>query len=195
MIAYLPNVTLSSGAQFQFGTSSNVAGTPPTTSVIAFEANSICFDGYFGTQLTAFDYGASITLICDGINWHIFSMTGEWALDGMALSKQMLVANPIAGIIRADFDNGKIFTNEGSAVLAVMSLPAPYAGLYYDFYVENINGIQIQALAGHTIRIGTSVSTAGGTATNSAIGSSVRLIAINATQWVAVFFAGTWTLA
>lgn len=83
-------------------------------------------------------------------------------------------------------DSNKIFTNEGAAALGVFNLPTAVAGLRYTFIVQDADGIQVVANAGDTIRIGSLVSAAAGNASATDIGSVLELIAINATEWIAI---------
>ena len=87
------------------------------------------------------------------------------------------------------------YTNEGAAAQIVVNLPAAAAGLTFEFIVQDADGIQVDAQAGDTIRLGASVSSSGGTATSTTIGSTLRLIAINATEWIATSIVGTWVTA
>jgi len=87
------------------------------------------------------------------------------------------------------------YTNEGAGAQIVFNLPAAAAGLNYRFIVQNANGIQVKANGTNTIRLASAVSTAGGTATSTTIGSSITLVAINATEWMAREIVGTWVTA
>jgi len=102
------------------------------------------------------------------------------------------VSSPVT--VSAD-DTGKVFSNEGAAALAVYNLPAAAAGLTYTFVVQDADGIQIDAQAGDTIRLATSVSSSGGTATSTDIGSALILVALNATEWMARSIVGAWVTA
>jgi hypothetical protein len=89
-------------------------------------------------------------------------------------------------------DSGTYFTNEGAAGLITFNLPVAVAGYIYTFIVENVNGIAITAFAGDTIRFGGTVTATGGTITSTTIGSTITLVSINATEWIAVSLIGTW---
>lgn len=91
-------------------------------------------------------------------------------------------------------DNRKAFTNEGAAAQIVFNLPAAVAGLEYTFIVQDADGIQIVAAAGDTINLAGTVSAAAGNATSTTPGSSITLLAINATEWVAISALGTWII-
>lgn len=77
-----------------------------------------------------------------------------------------------------------------------VTLPSATDGLEFHFYFSGTEAsLTITAAAGDTIRIGPNVSSSGGTATTTAEGSYLALVAINDTEWVAQSMVGTWTLA
>jgi hypothetical protein len=92
-------------------------------------------------------------------------------------------------------DSGKVYTNEGASAQIVFNLPAAAVDLNYTFIVQDADGIQIVAATGDTIRIAASVTPAAGNISTTTIGNTVKLIAINATEWIAVFYVGTWTVS
>ncbi len=92
-------------------------------------------------------------------------------------------------------DNGKVFTNEGAAGSIAFTLPAAAAGYKVTFVVQAAFALVITAGAGDTIRIGGAVSAAAGTATSADVGSSITLVAINATEWVSLGREGNWAIA
>lgn len=86
-----------------------------------------------------------------------------------------------------------IFTNEGSSAKNYHTLPAASSGLSFTFIVQDTDGIRIVANAGDTIRTATVVSATAGYTESTTIGSSVILVAINATEWMATSIVGVWT--
>lgn len=91
-------------------------------------------------------------------------------------------------------DSGKVFTNEGASSIVTFNLPTAVAGLEYTFVVQDADGLTVVASAGDTIRIATAVSAVAGNISATAIGATVRLVAINATEWVSVATNGTITV-
>jgi hypothetical protein len=87
------------------------------------------------------------------------------------------------------------FTNEGATALINFSLPTAAANLLYTFTVQDADGIKITAAAGDTIRWGANVTAAAGNITSTTIGASITLLAINATEWMAISLveAASWT--
>jgi len=88
----------------------------------------------------------------------------------------------------------KVLTNEGSAAKNYHTLPSAAAGLQFTFIVQDADGLRVTAAAGDTIRIGETVSKAGGFAESTVVGSALVLAAVNATEWIALSATGTWDL-
>ena len=75
------------------------------------------------------------------------------------------------------------------------NLPTAAAGLTYTFVVQVAQNLRVTAASGDTIRVAGSVSAAAGNIVNAVVGSTVTLLAINATEWIALGTpAGTWTV-
>ena len=92
-------------------------------------------------------------------------------------------------------DQDKLFTNEGAGGLVNFTLPTAASGLRFSFYCQNANLIRVTANAGDTIRLGSSVTAPAGNILATAVGDFVTLVAINATEWVAMpAHTGTWTV-
>ena len=77
------------------------------------------------------------------------------------------------------------YTNEGATALNYHTLPTAVAGLTFTWVVQDVDGIRIVANTGDTIRVAGVVSGAAGYTTSVAIGDSITLTAINATEWIA----------
>lgn len=90
-------------------------------------------------------------------------------------------------------ESRELYTNEGDADGAGVTLPTAAAGLEFSFVVQAAQLFTITAAAGDTIRVGANVTAAAGYIRSNRIGDHVRLVAINATEWVAVAWAGEWT--
>ena len=91
-------------------------------------------------------------------------------------------------------DTGTTFTNTGAAGTVNFTLPTAAAGLWYTFYRDADFTVQATAAASTTIRVAGSVSASAGNVTLDAVGSSVTLIAISTTQWIAFSSTGTLTV-
>jgi hypothetical protein len=95
-------------------------------------------------------------------------------------------------VLATDDVSNQYYTNEGAAAGITFSLPIATAHRIATFYIQNANGITITAQAGDTIRWGANVTAAGGSINSVTVGSSITLVGINATEWVATSLIGTW---
>lgn len=123
--------------------------------------------------------------------------TARLQVDGAGSMDKIVSARNISPVaINLNQERDFVFTNEGAGGLIVFNLPAAVStGTFtYTFAVQNVNGIQVTAAAGDTIRIAGVVSAAGGTTTSVVIGSVIKLQCINATEWFTVSVVGTWTI-
>lgn len=96
--------------------------------------------------------------------------------------------------VLAATESGTLLTNEGSTAQNYHTLPTAAAGLCFEFLVQDADGLRVVANTGDTIRIAGSASAAAGYIQNSTIGGAIRLCAINATEWFATSYVGTWTV-
>lgn len=95
----------------------------------------------------------------------------------------------------ASTDANKIYTNEGASALIVFNLPTAVKGIGpYTFIVQDTDGIQVVAASGDTIRVGVNASATAGNAQSTVIGSSITIVAINVTEWIAYSVTGTWVV-
>lgn len=88
-----------------------------------------------------------------------------------------------------------LLSNEGVTAQNYHTLPAAAAGIVFTFVLQDADGIRITAGSGDTIRVLSLVSPAAGYAESTTIGSAITLVAINATEWVAISAVGTWTVS
>ena len=87
-----------------------------------------------------------------------------------------------------------LLTNEGATAENYHTLPLAAAGLTFTFFVQDTDGIRITANTADTIRVAAGVSGAAGFVRCATQGAIVRLTAINATEWVAEYQTGVWTV-
>lgn len=186
-------------------TANRLAGSQVSTTYATMGADYGSYGGVYLTNTSVVQWfnGAINTTIDTMIsrtsagNLSIDNGTSGSALGTLALSK--LVEANTAGsgspnILTASESN-KVLTNEGASALNYHTLPTAVAGLTYTFIVQDADGIRITANTGDTIRIAGVVSSSAGYAESTVIGSTVTLVAINATEWLAVSSIGTWSLA
>jgi len=131
--------------------------------------------------------GASPTLVAE-------DNAAKLQVDGSATYQRFISAQTVAYNVSATEDNNKVFTNQGAGASVAFSLPGAAAGRTYVFAVQDVDGLSIIAAAGDTIRFGVNVTAAGGTVSSITIGSTVRLTALNTTEWFAEYFEGLWTV-
>jgi hypothetical protein len=106
---------------------------------------------------------------------------------GVSVTAVTTTASPAAT------DTGAVYTNEGDADGATITLPTAAAGLRFTAYVQTAQTLTITAGTGDTIRIASNVTAGAGSITSAVVGSSVTLMAINATEWVATASVGSWS--
>lgn len=92
-------------------------------------------------------------------------------------------------------ETGKVLTNEGTTSKNFHQLPAAQAGLCYLFACEDGDGIRIDAANYNFIYVADSISSEGGYIESTLVGSTIILIAINSTDWMAWGAMGTWNVA
>lgn len=114
---------------------------------------------------------------------------------GCALSFLVPVVAKTGNYSALATDSNNVFTNGGAVASVTFTLPAAASGFEYTFVVDNTNGIVIKASGTNTIRAGPVVSSAGGTMTSTMTGSSITIVAINTTEWMATSVLGSWTEA
>lgn len=120
--------------------------------------------------------------------------TGVGYLQGSQVRVQAKTQAASPYSVSATTDNRNVFTNEGASSLVTFNLPTASSNLDYTFVVQDADGIRVVANTGDTIRIAGSVSASAGRIDSTTIGSSIRLVAINATEFIAVAVSGTWSV-
>lgn len=115
-------------------------------------------------------------------------------------TSRMLPQNQASGTITVnrETDSGKLITNNNATALLTVSLPnmvaVAFTGFHMYFAVTDTDGIRITAFSGAVIRIGGTATAAGGSITSTMVGSTIHLISVNTTLWVAMAFTGSWTI-
>lgn len=116
---------------------------------------------------------------------------------GSLLTKSLVEANTAgsgAPNVLVGNESCTILTNEGTTAQNYHTLPTAVAGLVFEFIVQDADGIRVVAAAGDTIQDVGTVSATAGYIQSTTIGSAIRMVAINATQWVLTSKQGTWTI-
>lgn len=108
------------------------------------------------------------------------------------LNTRVISANAATPVNITAPDSNKVYTNEWASAKIVFNLPTAVAGYTYTFIVQDTDWVDITAAAWDTIRRNTNVTAAAWTVTSTAIGSILVLVAINATEWIAITEIWTW---
>lgn len=90
-------------------------------------------------------------------------------------------------------DSGEVFTNYGDSDDQVYTLPAAAAGLEYTFVVMTAQQLRVTPVGDDVIYINATAASAAEYWWADAVGESVTIIAVDATNWIAVNHIGTWT--
>ncbi|MFA7278776.1 MAG: hypothetical protein WC100_01665 [Sterolibacterium sp.] len=139
-----------------------------------------------GTALNHFNGAVLIgTTTDDGVN--------KLQVSGTLVARTSVIASA-AGIAVPAAASRTLYTNEGASGLSSFTLPTAVAGYSYTFYVQDADGVRVTAAAGDTIRIAASVSATAGRIDSVTVGSSVTIVSINATEWVATSSLGIWVV-
>ncbi len=90
-------------------------------------------------------------------------------------------------------ESGTVQTNAGAVGAAAWTLPGAAAGLNYCFVVMAAQELRVTPAAGDVINIAGIAAEAAEYWTANAAGESLCIVAVDATNWVAISFTGTWT--
>lgn len=123
--------------------------------------------------------------------WYLWNGTSYLGVGEVLKTIQAVTANATD----TSAQRGWFTTNEGASSKPVRGLEAAQAGVQRTFIIQDSDGMRIQANSGDTVRLGTSVSSSGGYIESTEVGATVTLLAINVTEWIAIAFNGTWSIA
>lgn len=96
--------------------------------------------------------------------------------------------------ITADQTN-QTFSNAGAAGAVTLTLPTPVAGYKYTFICAAAQTLTLDISGSVVIGLGEIATTAGGAVSANTIYSSITLIALSPTLWVATSMTGSWVSA
>jgi len=105
-----------------------------------------------------------------------------------------IVSSPIDLVLTAN-DAGTSYNNAGATALVTFTLPAANPGVEFEFTCMDADGLRIQLTTSDLLRTGAGNTTNNGTATSTTVGATVRIMAVDTTNWIAKSITGTWTLA
>lgn len=92
-------------------------------------------------------------------------------------------------------ESGTAQTNAGAGGAAAWTLPAAAPGLEYTFVVMAAQELRVTPAAGDVVNIAGTAGDAAEYWTANAVGEVLHLIAVDATNWIAISYTGTWTQA
>ncbi len=123
----------------------------------------------------------------------LWAITPSSIMTGTIVNKVLVSAQASSPVtVSATTDVNKYFTNEWATGAITFNLPTAAANLIYTFVVQDTDGITITANTGDTIRFGSTVTATAGSIGSTTIGSTITLVAINATEWLATALIWTW---
>lgn len=124
------------------------------------------------------------------------TFTGATVIGNTLLFKRLISPQAGSPVTVAAADSGTHYTNTGAAGAITFNLPAASgSGNWYTFSELANQNIIVDAAGTDTIQVGGSVSSAGGTATLSAVGSSLTIEDAASGKWVATAGQGSATTA
>lgn len=93
-------------------------------------------------------------------------------------------------------ESGTVLTNFGATALNVHTLPSAVAGLIFTFIVLDADGLKIIANTGDDIQLFATKSATAGFIKSTTLGSTITLIAVDATTWkdTALALGSIWTI-
>jgi hypothetical protein len=105
------------------------------------------------------------------------------------------VTNDTDGKTLTVAESGTVQTNAGAQGAAAWILPGAAAGLEYIFIVMAAQELRVTPASGDVINVAGVAAAAAEYLTANAIGEVLHLIAVDATNWIAISSTGTWTEA
>lgn len=163
----------------------------PGISFIGYPTYGISFNAF--TMRFLYNTSAYITISAGNVDFNSLTVTGNSATTSLSGFKRK--TNTIAGGTASvtGVNSMALHSNSSATSLAIQNLPAASAGLEFEYYVLDADGIKLVALAGDDIRVIDKVTATGGYIQSTTIGSSVRLVAVDNTTWFALPIQGVWT--
>lgn len=153
--------------------------------------------GFFSTSGAVGDNPTSYEVGLTGSSAGVWDATANNASTPGAIRQSRPVEANAAGSgapnVLAAIETNTVLTNEGSTATNYHTLPTAVAGYVFTFCVQDADGLRVTAAAADTIRVIDKVTASAGYIESTTIGSTVTLVAINATEWFATSIKGVWT--
>lgn len=139
-------------------------------------------------------FGDGFAVSCGGSLVAQFS-TGGWSANGLTFGgAKRDVAARTGDVTLSATSGSQLQTNEGASGAINLTLPTAATGLTYEAVVQANQYLRFTAATGDTIRDGATASATAGYIRSTTVGSTIRLVAINATEWIVMSKTGTWTI-
>lgn len=169
--------------------------SPNGTVTIGYSSPNITLDvngGLVGRTITG-DTGGPLNPLAG--NWNILGGPGVTTSgSGNTLTINSVVFTDAPATVGITSDSGTFATNGAPIILNFPATPAQ--GELIEVVCTTANAVALDVPAGDFIRVGTLITSSGGTATSTAIGDSMKLRFSFADQvWYAVSIIGTWLMA
>lgn len=199
-------VSYSGGAGLVENKSGNMTVKAPTGTYLYLDAGAgiVQSQSTFSANGANFLFQFTTHIRCNndvGLIWNsvgCLRMTGgTTATPGVLLSALLVEANTAGSgspNVLLSTESGTVLTNEGATAENYHTLPSAAATYVFEFYCQDADGIRVVAAAGDTIRDLATVSAVAGYIRSSTVGSVIRLVALNATEWFVASKQGTWTI-
>lgn len=136
-------------------------------------------------------YGIRVLSMAGANKWGLF-LSNSPAFIGGTLLHQIPIESKTSDYTLVIQDSAKAFNNAGATALVTLTLPDANTGYRFSFYVDDADGIRVQAVGNDTIRIGSSVSGTAGSVETTTIGSWLTIESISNAKWVATVATGGW---
>lgn len=90
-------------------------------------------------------------------------------------------------------DSHTVYTNEGASALVIVDIPASAEGLKFTFLVtDNTGGIKLDFAGSNIGRLGSAVTSAGGTLTGAKPGCSITIRGTDTAGYITESVVGVW---
>jgi hypothetical protein len=183
-----PNIT-SLGTLTNLNVGSGAAGTSTTSGFVSTQTGAGTPTGTPSSIVTG-----SSPLYVDSTNAKTYAYYGSaWHNVGDGGASAITITADTSSPISPTANT--YHSNSGSSVDITYNLPtSPTTGTTIAFYVVANHYCKLQAPASTTIYLGTTTCATAGYVRSTAVGSTVTLIAVSSTVWMAWPVTGTWTV-
>ncbi len=138
---------------------------------------------------TIYGAGAQITTNLDGVATNVSDIDDLEAGVSVEINTTGDTGDP--NILLAT-ESRLVLVGAHAGEMQFNTLPTASAGQVFTFICNDGNGMRIVAAGGETIRLNGQVTVAAGYIETTVVGSVVKLICLDGTEWMAITIIGTW---